>query len=156
MPREPEVAAGSSGESPCCAGSPLGESMPGGGSPLAVPFELVRKARCWRRLTSSAAVAAAPSLSCRCSAYRYSNPVKDSGSMHASLSCCCPAYRSSYQVKDSCRMHAYGSQQMPLHRLLVLVHIAFPILQLCQLSISDCVVATAAGVAAAHDFSSCY
>ena len=117
MPREPEVAAGSRGESPCWAGSPLGDTLPGGGSPLAVPFELVRKARCWRRVTSSAAIAAAPSRSCRCSAYRYSIQVKDSGSMHIYPSCRCSTYRYSNQVKDSGSMHIYP--QLPLLSLQV-------------------------------------
>jgi len=65
----PGVAAEGRGESPCCWGTtPLGELLPCG-IPLGLPCDVVRKAMCWRKLTSSSAIAAAPSLSFCCSAY---------------------------------------------------------------------------------------
>ena len=78
MPREPEVAAESRspGSRPMCGeGGPVPLGVPlQGGMPLGVgpgPGE-VSSAMWWRRLTSSAAMAAAPSLSLRCSTCTHS------------------------------------------------------------------------------------
>lgn len=78
MPREPEVAAESrsAGSGPMCGdGGPVPLGVPlRGGMPLGVgpgPGEM-SSAMWWRRLTSSAAMAAAPSLSLRCSTCTHS------------------------------------------------------------------------------------
>ena len=68
MPKGTAVAGEGRGESPCWGSTPLGELLPCG-IPLGLPCDVVRKAMCWRKLTSSSAIAAAPSLSFCCSAY---------------------------------------------------------------------------------------
>lgn len=78
MPREPEVAAESRspGSGPMWGdGGPVPLGVPlRGGKPLGVGPDAgeVSRAMWWRRLTSSAAMAAAPSLSLRCSTCTHS------------------------------------------------------------------------------------